>query len=1134
MLERIFISSVFIFTYTLSLFAQCDIQASQTTICVSETVDFKVINPNPGSEYSWDIDNDGTSDLKGSSFSREFPIVFQDTIFTIGLFQDGQVCGTQDIEMQASPDPSIGILPGTASLDGTSIKTCNGAETFELELFNASSTLIENVRYSINWGDGSPSENFDNNSFSNTQTISHTYARLGYYNIFITAEHQNGCSLSKTYTFYNGGNPSVGFALPGNTVGLCAPATLDFPITNTESNPPGTEYKIYVSGELVAEYTQENLPGVFTYTFEENSCGATTSTNNYQNAFDLRIVVSNPCNSSTATIEPIEVSSPPEPYFEVAPPSNQCEGGVYSVVNKTPNIREVISGSPSSCVDILSPSWSISGEAGSDWELRSGNLFGAQKLDIEFLKPGTYTIEMTLFSFACGEVTFSQTIRVYEPPSVNAGLDFNANPGGPGSACTPFDLPLQANTSGDSIQIEWDIRPRKGWEFLNDANAQSLNPTLRFESGGNFKIRLNATNPCTTEIWDTTIFIPGPPSIEIIPIPDACEQTELNFTPENLEYFENGSPITNITWTFAGSDQKISQDSFPMKIIYDQAGTYILSLDLENACGLTTHLDTFEVQQPSDLVLSPDTSLCISSELISLDAIPKGGKWSGPGIQGKTKFNPQKAGVGIHQLLYQYGTGACRSEETLEIQIHSLPPVEAGAPVELCADADALALSAQPAGGLWEGPGSLLSNQDEFLTAKAGAGDFRLYYTYTDANQCTAKDSLDIIIHPMPKLVVGDTSYCNKPGELDLPLPNREGGRWEGPGVTSPKGKFDPLAAGGAGKYKLTYTFHSKNGCTSVAQVKVGIVDPENIDAGRDTSICGGDEIYDLSEYTSLPGGEWISDSRGLQDGLFNPMAAGSGAHRITYIVGKGSCMVEDSVFIDVIALPSVEAGDYLEICPETPPILLEDQTPSGGSWSGDGLLSQGSESLFDPSIAGTGEFSLKYTIVDPVSGCQNAATKKIKVLPSPEPEFKLPKTLCVDVPIKFKNQSTGSSSFTWLVNGEIISKEDSPEHQFNRPGEYEVKLVVKSADGCRANRNRKTIVASPPLLDFEKNTNDNCGLAVVEFENKSQGYETQYRWDFGNGRIFEGEQPNFPIVYRTGQLDTTYFLSLEATNSLR
>src|SRR5690606_6944156 len=151
--------------------------------------------------------------------------------------------------------------------------------------------------------------------------------------------------------------------------GLCAPATLTFTITNTAGSPPGTEYHIFVNGKEVASYDQNNLPPSFTYTFDDPSCGINTSTVNYKNAFDLKITASNPCNSSSATIEPIEVSTPPEPKFEIIPPAYSCDGAVYGFKNTSENVNEVRSGNPSECLQILSPNWTISGTAGTDWEV---------------------------------------------------------------------------------------------------------------------------------------------------------------------------------------------------------------------------------------------------------------------------------------------------------------------------------------------------------------------------------------------------------------------------------------------------------------------------------------------------------------------------------------------------------------------------------------------------------------------------------------------------------------------------------------------------------------------------------------------------------------------------------------------
>ena len=256
--------------------------------------------------------------------------------------------------------------------------------------------------------------------FTANNIITHTYSKFGYFPIFVSIEHTNGCIYTRNYTLYNGGNPSVGLANPGNTVGLCAPATLTFPITNTTGNPAGTEYHIFINGEEVASYDQDNLPPDFTYTFDVPSCGINTTTGNFKNAFDLKIVASNPCNSSAATIEPIEVSTPPDPKFEITQPAYPCTGTIYGFDNSTTNVNEVRSGSPSECVQTLNPNWTISGTAGEDWEIASGSLFNDSNVGIRFLKPGTYTVEMTIVSFSCGSGTYSQDITIFEQSEVDA------------------------------------------------------------------------------------------------------------------------------------------------------------------------------------------------------------------------------------------------------------------------------------------------------------------------------------------------------------------------------------------------------------------------------------------------------------------------------------------------------------------------------------------------------------------------------------------------------------------------------------------------------------------------------------------------------------------------------------------
>ena len=242
----------------LYLKGQCSFSVQNPNSCESTEVQFSVDNPVDSISYSWDLDADGNIDTSGTAISYSYPTTNSDLIYTVTLFANGDTCSTQDVEVLSPPDAAIGVPPGIVVLNGNELKACNGSASFDLEIFNASSTFASNASYTINWGDGSPPEDFDNTTFSNTNTITHTYIGLGYFTLFITVTGNNGCVFTNNYTFYNGGNPSVGIVIPGNTVGLCAPATLNFPIINTESNPPGTEYNIFINGEEVASYIQEN------------------------------------------------------------------------------------------------------------------------------------------------------------------------------------------------------------------------------------------------------------------------------------------------------------------------------------------------------------------------------------------------------------------------------------------------------------------------------------------------------------------------------------------------------------------------------------------------------------------------------------------------------------------------------------------------------------------------------------------------------------------------------------------------------------------------------------------------------------------------------------------------------------
>lgn len=1132
LLHTLVLWTILIGAHSTYLSGQCSISISDNNPCSGAEISIGVDDPVAGSDYSWDLDNDGQVDVKGSVFfDYAFPETYTDRTFTITLFRNGSACSSMDVPVTAGPDASIGIANGAVTLEGNELKACSASGSLVLEIFNASTTVSANEKYTINWGDGSPPETHTNSSFSSSKTISHTYNSLGYFPMFVSIEHENGCVYTRNYTLYNGGNPSVGLANPGNTVGLCAPATLTFPITNTENNPPGTEYTIFINGVVVATYDQDNLPDEFTYTFEDPSCGINTSTGNYQNAFDLKIVASNPCNSSAATIEPIEVSTPPEPIFTITEPAYSCDGSVYGFSNASTNVNEVLSGSPSSCVQILSPNWTISGTDGEDWEVVDGNLFNANDLGIRFLKPGTYTVEMTIVSFSCGESTFSQEITIYEQPEIDVTpqlVDVGAGPGG--EPCSPYKFDFTSTSKGNIFSYTWKVDADQDWEFINGTSSNTPNASFIFYGGGDYRVTLSAVNSCTTISWDTLITLQGRPTA-VLDIPDFCDEAQINFDNAIVTYGNNGYSIDNYDWTFEGANNiTTSTEANPSGIRYDQPGEYVVRLRTSNTCGSVTVRDTFAIQPKENMTLPPDEELCVSADPITLSAGLSGGKWSGKGVTPAGTFNPANANIGANELTYTFGSGVCLVEESMTVTVNPLPEIVLQNEELLCKSSGNIRLQATPEGGTWTSLNGAVIEGDRLLVNETPAGTYRFRYDVMDENGCATSDSVSIKLKDGPAIAISDTSYCNSAKDQKLPFVPVIGGTWTGPGVTQ-NGRFNPFAAGGAGEHQLTYIYqHPGNGCVSEVPVVASVVDPIHVDAGGELAICEDSDIILLDSLATPPGGRWFFEGQRMDLPLFDPDNADNGIYKFAYRVGDGVCTVRDTLVIEIADQEVIDIGDDESVCTEAEEIRLKGTNGLNGIWSGQGIVDS-LNGFFDPAGLEPGEYEVRFMRQDDDLACPGEDSKMVRVLPQPTPDFDLPSSVCINNEFSTENKSEGANSYFWDFGDGATSTATSASHQYTAFGKYPISLSATNDLGCTAIFVDSIEVAPPPNSSFDLVNDEGCGPLTLEFNNTSSGADMRFEWDFGNGQTSDREIPIAPVIYQTNRRDTSYVITLRTFN---
>ena len=178
-------------------------------------------------------------------------------------------------------------------------------------------------------------------------------------------------------------------------------------------------------------------------------------------------------------------------------------------------------------------------------------------------------------------------------------------------------------------------------------------------------------------------------------------------------------------------------------------GTYNLTLTETDGEGCSTTQQVVVTVNALPVVNFVGTygPYCVDGAVVTLDATPAGGTFSGNGVTGN-QFDPSVAGVGTHTITYTYSDGnGCENSATIDIIVNDLPVVTIDPIGPFCSNDAVITLTATPVGGTFSGPG-VTGNQ--FDPTVAGPGSHIITYTYTDTNGCTGVDTETIVVTPAP------------------------------------------------------------------------------------------------------------------------------------------------------------------------------------------------------------------------------------------------------------------------------------------------------------------------------------------------------------------------------------------------
>ncbi len=141
--------------------------------------------------------------------------------------------------------------------------------------------------------------------------------------------------------------------------------------------------------------------------------------------------------------------------------------------------------------------------------------------------------------------------------------------------------------------------------------------------------------------------------------------------------------------------------------------------------------------------ITPVSPVCTASGIITLNASPGGGTWSGEVTS--DQLNPAALGVGTHQIIYTISQGACSSADTIDVVIYDLSVVCQALTDESAPGANDGEGQVTVTGGIppyniqWTGPvsGSVILNADgSFTITSLGGGVYTIQVQDASANGC--------------------------------------------------------------------------------------------------------------------------------------------------------------------------------------------------------------------------------------------------------------------------------------------------------------------------------------------------------------------------------------------------------------
>ncbi len=599
------------------------------------------------------------------------------------------------------------------------------------------------------------------------------------------------------------------------------------------------------------------------------------------------------------------------------------------------------------------------------------------------------------------------------------------------------------------------------WDFgdpssTTDTSTQ-VNPTYTYPSIGTYIVMLIAQygTPCADTVYDT-LTVSGI-TADFTYNDSACVGTPVTFNDASTT--TANATITGWSWDFGdGATALIPNPTHT----YNTGNIYNVTLVATSSAGCTDTVTKPMYIQSLPVAVANDTFACVSNPVITLNGNvygASGGLWVGNGnfapstttlTPTYTPTNSELTQGFADVYLSTTGNGLCPADvDTMTIFYSTGITVNAGNDIYVCKDTSFISLSGTvytAAGGQWStsGSGTFFPNTFDLnanyipSSADTAAGSVFIYLNSVGNGNCLPdSDTLQIIFTTTPSVSIANSDTACAGNQL-IPL--------------------NATSTTGAGVWNTTGS---------------GYFTPTD----------------------SLPNTYYFADSADNANGTVTLY--------FTSLNNGGCRSYTDSITIALIPPPVANFG-FISQCPNTPVPFTDSSTSvstiNNWTWQfGDNTQGSGQNVTHTYDSSGTYNVSL---IVSSVNGCTDTATKPVEIYALPTADFTV-NGVCENVTSFFYDASTvfnsTITSWNWTFDNLGTDNLQNPQFTFPDSGNYNVTLIVQSAQGCLDTVSKIITINPPPVANFSSSPASVMIGEDFQFTDLSQTNITGWNWDFGD-----------------------------------